>query len=41
MFTTEELEFLKNETDQNKINEFLEDIYFNRIIKTEKQTKLI
>lgn len=40
-FTAEELDFLENENDQNKINEFLEDIYFNRTVKTEKQTKLI
>ena len=40
-FTKEELEFLKNEDDDDKINEFLEDIYFNKKVKTEKQTTLI
>ena len=39
--TNEELEFLKNEHDKDKIDEFLEDLYFNRAIKTEIQTKLI
>ena len=40
-FTTDELEFLKNENDKDKINEFLEDIYFNRSLKTDKQAKLM
>lgn len=39
--TNEELEFLKNENDKDRIDEFLEDIYFNRAIKTEIQAKLI
>ena len=38
-FTMDELEYLKNEDDQNKINIFLEDIYFNR--KKEVQSVLI
>lgn len=38
-FSPEELEFLKNEDDQEKINIFLEDIYFNR--KKEIQSVLM
>lgn len=40
-FTKQELSFLENEDDQDKINEFLEDIYFNSTVKKEKQTTLI
>ena len=40
-FTADELEFLENENDEVKINKFLEDIYFNSPVKTEKQAKLI
>ena len=39
--TGEELKFLETENDKNKINEFLEDIYFNKPIKIEKQATLI
>lgn len=38
-FNPEELEFLKNENDQEKINLFLEDIYFSR--KKEIQSVLM
>lgn len=40
-FSKEELEFLKNETNEEKINEFLEDIYYNKNINSEKQTVLM
>ena len=38
-FTKDQLEFLEKENDQEKINEFLEDIYFNS--KKEVQSTLI
>lgn len=38
-FSDEEIDFLKTEDNQDKINEFLEDIYFNR--KKEVQSVLI
>ena len=38
-FSDEEMDFLKTEDNQDKINEFLEDIYFNR--KKEVQSVLI
>ena len=40
-FTAEQLEFLENENDEEKINAFLEYIYFNTTVKKEKQTTLI
>ena len=38
-FTKEQMEFLEKESDQNKINEFLEEIYFNS--KKEIQSTLV
>ena len=40
-FSDEELEFIKNENDSDKINNFLEKIYFQNNKKKEKQSVLI